>query len=113
MGKKWTKSIEDDPVKASNQAGTITYAATGQPNSRTTQVFVNYKDNSRLDRMGFAPFGKVTSGMDVLAKINNPTPGSSGGVSQGGYEGQGQAWIKKEYPHINSIISAKVESVVV
>jgi len=104
---KWKANIKDDPVVQSNKAGTITYADAG-PNTRTTQLFVNYVDNARLDGMGFSPFGNVVSGMDVLEKLNNPTPGSSGGVDQGSYEQQGQEWIKKEYPKINSILSGKV-----
>ena len=57
--KKWDVPIQDDPVKASNQRGMVSFAASGQPNSRTTHMFINFADNSRLDAMGFAPLGKV------------------------------------------------------
>jgi len=106
---KWKASIKDDPVVESNLEGTITYADAG-PNTRGTQLFVNYANNTNLNSMGFAPFGKVISGLDVLKKVHNPTPGQSGGADQGSYESKGQAWIKKEYPTINSIIGVTVES---
>jgi peptidyl-prolyl cis-trans isomerase A (cyclophilin A) len=106
---KWKTPIKDDPVKKSNVEGTITYATAG-PNTRTTQLFINYKDNKNLDSQGFAPFGVVTSGMDILEKIYNPTPSSSGGVDQGEYESRGQSWIKKAYPKVNSITKVSIES---
>ena len=62
-------SISDDPVKSSNTRGAVSFA-TGGPNTRTTQMFINFGDNSRLDGMGFSSFGKVTEGMDVVDKIN-------------------------------------------
>ena len=99
---KWGDSILDDPVTQSNVKGTITYA-TGGPNTRTTQLFINLQDNSSLDRQGFAPFGKVVSGMDVLTAIYNPTPGASGGADQGAYEAYGNEWILKTYPDIDMI----------
>ena len=68
---KWrAAAIADDPVKGSNTRGTITFATAG-PNTRTTQLFINFADNRNLDDMGFSPFGKVTEGMDVVDKINS------------------------------------------
>ncbi|HET9358343.1 MAG TPA: peptidylprolyl isomerase, partial [Vicinamibacterales bacterium] len=58
-----------DPVKQRNMRGYITYAMGGSPDTRTTQVFINFRDNSSLDAQGFAPFGQVTTGMDVVDKI--------------------------------------------
>ncbi len=105
---KWLhKSIPDDKVLASNTVGTLVYADAG-PNTRSTQLFINYADNSRLDAMGFSPFGKVVLGMDVATKIFNPTPGGSGGVDQGEYEAQGNDWIRKKYPGVNFITGAAV-----
>jgi len=71
--KKWLhNNIQDDPVLVSNTQGTVTYADAG-PNTRTTQIFINYGDNARLDKLGFCPFGKVTSGLDVARRAFNPT----------------------------------------
>src|SRR5215831_5927387 len=70
--KHWADAnIKDDPVKQSNTRGYITYAQSSAPNSRSTQLFINFKDNSFLDNQRFAPFGKVSSGMDVVDKINS------------------------------------------
>ena len=67
---KWREaSLTDDPVKGSNTRGTISFATAG-PNTRTTQLFINFGNNGNLDSMGFSPFGKVIEGMDVVDKIN-------------------------------------------
>src|SRR4030095_6566565 len=62
--------IKDDPVRQSNKRGFVTYATSG-PDSRTTQVFINFADNSALDRQGFSAFGQVTSGMNVVDAFNS------------------------------------------
>ena len=106
--KKWDITIPDDPVLMSNDAGTIVYATAG-PNTRTTQLFINYENNKNLDTQGFAPFGRVLSGMDVAAKIFNPTPGDSGGADQTTYTNRGNAWLKDVYPKANYILKAEVK----
>jgi cyclophilin family peptidyl-prolyl cis-trans isomerase len=105
--RKWDRPIPDDPVVQSNLKGSIVYATAG-PNTRTTQLFINYKDNARLDAMGFAPLGNIVKGMDVAEAIFNPTPGDSGGVDQGQYTNKGNAWIKQQYPKINFIVNATI-----
>jgi peptidyl-prolyl cis-trans isomerase A (cyclophilin A) len=63
-----TANFKDDPVKQSNRPGFITFATAG-PNTRTTQVFINLGNNAQLDSMGFAAFGEVTEGMDVVRQL--------------------------------------------
>jgi len=103
-------SITDDPVKATNVRGAITFATAG-PNTRTTQLFINFGDNKRLDEMGFAPFGKVIEGMDVVDKIY----GEYGegfprgrGPDQGRIQKEGNAYLKKDFPNMDYIKSAKI-----
>ncbi|CAF1031916.1 unnamed protein product [Rotaria sordida] len=98
----WNQPIQDDPVKMSNIKGTLSYATAG-PNTRTTQLFINYVDNPRLDSLGFSPLGIVTTGFDTALAIFNPTPGSSDGVDQDQYSEKGNQWIIDNYPQINFI----------
>lgn len=107
QNRKEQTPIPDDPVAASNVAGSIVYATAGA-NTRTTQLFINYVDNSFLDSQGFAPFGYVTRGFDTVQKFFNPTPGSSDGVDQGQYEANGNAWIKAQYPSISFITKVAI-----
>jgi peptidyl-prolyl cis-trans isomerase A (cyclophilin A) len=105
VNSKWQDaSITDDPVKQSNKRGFVTFAMRG-PNTRTTQVFVNYVDNSRLDSGGFAPFGQVVQGMDVVDKIN-----SSYGESpnQGAIQNQGNAYLDQKFPQLDGVTHAEI-----
>merc|ERR1712048_72964 len=65
-----SRSIQDDKVKVTNSRGTMVFATSG-PNSRTTQIFINFNDNTFLDQSGFSPFAKVVEGMDVVDKLYN------------------------------------------
>jgi len=100
-------NIKDDPVKASNTVGTITYADAG-PNTRTTQVFINLGNNAaNLDGQGFAPFGKVTAGMGVVNELyggydDRPTN------LQGAIASQGNPFLKKRFPKLDSVIRARI-----
>jgi peptidyl-prolyl cis-trans isomerase A (cyclophilin A) len=102
----WQRTtLADDPVKQSNKKGYITFANTGQPNSRGTQVFINYKDNAFLDKQRFAPFGEVIKGMDVVEKI---TAEYGEKPDQGSITGQGNAYLSKAFPKLDYIKSATI-----
>jgi peptidyl-prolyl cis-trans isomerase A (cyclophilin A) len=103
--------IRDDAVKQSNKRGYITFATAG-PNTRTTQVFINFGDNAGLDGQGFAPFGQVTTGMDVVDKIN-PEYGEGAprgrGPDQGRTQMEGNAYLSKDFPRMDFVKKATIE----
>jgi len=105
VSKTWDVPIDDDPVKASNVRGTLTFAATGAPNSRSTQLFINFGDNSRLDSQRFAPFGKVVSGMEFVDQIYS---GYGENPDQGRIEAEGNAYLEKEFPRLDYIKTARL-----
>eukprot|EP01059_Diplonema_ambulator_P007901 TRINITY_DN17428_c0_g1_i1.p1 TRINITY_DN17428_c0_g1~~TRINITY_DN17428_c0_g1_i1.p1 ORF type:complete len:216 (+),score=45.07 TRINITY_DN17428_c0_g1_i1:32-649(+) len=105
MTEKWAIPILDDPIEVSNEESTITFAAAG-PDTRTTQLFINLKDNKELDAQNFAPIGQVIKGMDAIRLAYNPTPGKPGGVDQYQYATKGNAWLKSKVPRINQITRA-------
>lgn len=98
------KKIKDDPVKKSNKKGYITFATSGK-DSRTTQVFINYTVNNRLDSMGFAPFGEVIEGMDVVEKLY-PEYGEAPSKQQGRIQTEGNKFLEAAYPKLDSIKKA-------
>ena len=99
-------NIKDDPSKQSNARGYVTFAKTSAPNSRSTQVFINFKDNSFLDSQGFAPFGRVTTGMDVASKI---TAEYGERPNQGRMQQQGNAYLNSEFPKLDFVKKATIE----
>lgn len=107
----WSKApLPDDPVTQSNKRGYVTFATAG-PNSRTTQVFISFGDNSRLDSDGFAPFGQVVEGMDVVDKLyggyGEGAPQGSG-PDQSQIEAKGKAYLDAQFPKLDSIKSAVI-----
>ena len=102
---KWRDArIKDDKVTQSNKKGYITFATSG-PNSRTSQVFINFKNNSFLDRQGFAPFGQVIEGMEVVEKINAQYGESP---DQTEIQSSGNAYLKKKFPELTYIKKATI-----
>ena len=103
-----TARIKDDPVKESNVPGTITFAKTGAPNSRTTQLFINVGDNSAsLDGQGFAPFGRVVEGMEVVGSFNAEY-GSNPSNNQPTISERGNEFLNKNFPNLDYIVTAKI-----
>lgn len=107
--------IPRDPVKQSNTRGFITYAMQGGPSgpdSRTVQMFINFGDNSFLDGQGFAPFGKVSKGMEVVDKIysgyGEGAP-QGDGPEQGRVQAEGNAYLTKDFPKLDYIKKATIE----
>lgn len=108
VAKAWENAnIKDDPVTHHNVRGTITYAAESDPNTRSTQVFISYGDNSFLDSQRFAPFGEVTDGMDVVDKFYSGY-GDAGAPDQGRMVSEGRAYTQKSFPNLDYIKTATV-----
>jgi peptidyl-prolyl cis-trans isomerase A (cyclophilin A) len=97
-------TIKDDRTKQSNKRSYITYAMAG-PNTRTSQLFINFADNSFLDEQGFSPFGKVTKGMDVVDSIYSKYGEKP---DQGRIQMEGNAYLEKTFPDLDFIKSATI-----
>lgn len=110
---KWHAAvIQDDPAGVqSNRRGFVTFATAG-PDTRTTQIFISYADNSKLDSMGFSPFGKVVQGMDTLDGLyKGYGEGQPRGMGpdQGRLQAEGNAYLKKDYPLLDYVQTARLE----
>jgi peptidyl-prolyl cis-trans isomerase A (cyclophilin A) len=107
----WKKArIKDDPAKESNTRGRVTFATAG-PNTRTTQMFVNYKNNAMLDNQGFTPVGEVSEGMDIvdsLYKGYGEGAPRGRGPSQPRMQGEGNTYLKADFPELDYIVSMTV-----
>ncbi|MBM4195174.1 MAG: peptidylprolyl isomerase [Gemmatimonadetes bacterium] len=103
--------IADDPNRQTNAKGTIAFAFK-DPNTRATQVYINLADNTQLDAQGFAPFGRVTAGMDAVERWYGGYGETAGGGlragTQGPIEAEGAAWLDRNYPRLDRIITARI-----
>lgn len=113
VNKAWQEAtIHDDQVLQSNQKGYVTFAKTSMPNSRTSQVFINFRDNSFLDNQGFSPFGKVVEGMDVVNSIYSgygDAPPRGRGPQQGLIGSRGNEYLKSGFPDMDWVKTATIE----
>ena len=104
------RRIPDDSVRQRNTRGMISFATAG-PNTRTTQVFINYRDNSRLDAMGFAPFGRVVEGMDVVDRLyggyGEGAPDGRG-PNQSRVQAEGNAYLERDFPELDHVKRAAI-----
>lgn len=107
----WKPStIADDPVTQSNLRGMVSFAMRG-PDTRTTQLFINYADNTRLDGMGFSPIGKVVEGMDVVnalySEYGEAAPRGRG-PDQGRIQSEGNTYLEAEFPELDYVKTATI-----
>ena len=105
-----TARINDDPVSQSNLPASVTFATSGK-NTRTTQVFINLAENANLDDMGFAPFGRVSEGMDVVGKLHSgygEGAPQGRGPDQGRIQSEGNAYLEKDFPKLDYISKASI-----
>ncbi len=106
VSRAWMQAnIPDDPVKQSNKRGFVTFAQTSLPNSRSTQLFINFKDNSFLDAQRFAPIGEVVEGMEAVDQIYS---GYGETPDQMRIQAQGKAYLDKSFPKLDRILSATI-----
>jgi peptidyl-prolyl cis-trans isomerase A (cyclophilin A) len=110
---QWDKlTIDDEAVKHSNKRGTLTFAKTSAPNSRSTEFFINFADNGQLDAGGFAPIGEVTNGMNVVDSLysgyGEGADMGGRGPLQGTMAAQGNAYLKRDFPKLDYFVSARV-----
>jgi len=108
---KWAdNNIEDDPVTQHNTRGMISFATSGA-NTRSTQLFINYSDNSRLDVLGFSPFAVVSTGMEVVDEFYadyGEGPPNGTGPDQERIEKEGNAYLDSNFPKLDYIRTAKI-----
>ncbi|MCW5979246.1 MAG: peptidylprolyl isomerase [Bryobacteraceae bacterium] len=107
IGAAWRNAnIPDDPVTKTNRKGALTFATSG-PDSRTTQVFINLKANAFLDQQGFAPFGQIVEGMEVVESLYS---GYGEGPDQGMIQQRGNEYLNSRFPNLDYIKKATIES---
>jgi peptidyl-prolyl cis-trans isomerase A (cyclophilin A) len=99
-------NLKDDAVKSSNKKGSLTFATAG-PNTRTTQVFINLGNNAGLDSQGFAPFGEITEGMNVVEQLYSGY-GEGATNLQGQIAAKGNAFLSQSFPNLDGIKTATI-----
>ncbi len=105
----WQRAfLRDDPVTQKNVRGFVSFTTEGRPQSRFTQIFINYADNSRLDADGFAPFGEVVSGMEVVDKVFSPGDPQP---DQRRILREGNEYLQKEFPQLDFVKKATIVTV--
>ena len=102
-------NLLDEPPKQSNRRGFVSFAKESSPNTRYTMVFINYKDNSYLDADGFAPFGQVVTGMEIVEKLYSGY-GRQNIPDQRRIKSEGNAYLTAEYPKLDFIKTARIEN---
>jgi peptidyl-prolyl cis-trans isomerase A (cyclophilin A) len=106
------RTFPDDSLRLSNTRGTIGFSSLTSPNTRLTQVYVNYTDNSRNDTTGVVPFGRIVQGMEVLDSLySGYGSNSGGGMRQGQQEALltgGNAYVDREYPRLDRLLRARI-----
>lgn len=106
VNERWDgKPLPDDPARESNARGTVVFTSSG-PNTRSHQLFINLKDNPKLDAQGFVPFGRVVSGMAVVDSLNDEygdTP------QQQMIQALGNNYLLRMFPKLDYITTAKIE----
>jgi len=108
--KVWGRTnFMDDPVKQSNKRGFVTFAKSSAPNSRSTQVFINFVDNTNLDAQGFAPFGQVVEGMDTVVDKLYSGYGRQNVPDQQKITTEGNAYLNRDYPKLDYIKKGTIE----
>ncbi|GAB5365329.1 hypothetical protein AAMO2058_001048400 [Amorphochlora amoebiformis] len=106
--KKWAQiKLKDDPVKVSNLRSHISFATSG-PNARSTQLFINFVDNTGLDEQGFAPIGKVVKGMDIIDKVYAGYNESGKKPNQSSVKQFGNEYLDRHFPKLSTILSASI-----
>jgi peptidyl-prolyl cis-trans isomerase A (cyclophilin A) len=112
VARAWSdRTIKDDFVKHGNTRGTLTFAKTSAPDSRGTQLFINYRDNTQLDGMSFSPLGEVTAGMPVVDSLFSgygEGPPGGHGPDQAQLAQEGNAYLLRQYSRLDYIVTARV-----
>lgn len=106
------RTMPDDSARVSNARGTLAYAMLTTPNTRTTQIYINLADNTQLDAQGFAPFGRIVEGIDVIDRLYAEYDERAGGGMRAGNQGpierEGNAWLERNFPNLDYIKNVRL-----